>query len=234
MKRHLLKLTTAFDIAQNKLLKNKNCTQIFYNDYFFYNVYKFKIVCINTELKNGGNMATDTLKMGSQAPLFILPATDGNTYSLDSFSNMKTLVVIFSCNHCPYVQAYEDRIIEIQNDYADDLQIVAISSNEDTNYPEDSFEKMKERALFKIFNFPYLHDETQQVAKAYGATHTPEIFLFDSKRELVFHGKIDDNWQGPNSVKSKYLRNAIEELLSGKKISVPETFTIGCTIKWKK
>lgn len=179
-------------------------------------------------------MATDTLKMGSQAPLFILPATDGNTYSLDSFSNKKALVVIFSCNHCPYVQAYEDRIIEIQNDYADDLQVVAISSNEDTNYPEDSFEKMKERALLKKFNFPYLHDETQQVAKAYGATHTPEIFLFDSKRELVFHGKIDDNWQEPNSVKSKYLRNAIDELLSGKKISVPETFTIGCTIKWKK
>jgi peroxiredoxin len=179
-------------------------------------------------------MATDTLKIGSQAPKFILPATDSNIYSLESFSNKKALVVIFSCNHCPYVQAYEDRIIEIQSDYASEVQIVAISSNEDTNYPEDSFAKMKERSQLKKFNFPYLHDETQLIAKAYGATHTPEIFLFDSKRELVFHGKIDDNWQEPQSVKSKYLRNAIDELLSGKQISVPETFTIGCTIKWKK
>ncbi|MHB8930164.1 MAG: thioredoxin domain-containing protein, partial [Melioribacteraceae bacterium] len=80
----------------------------------------------------------------------------------------------------------------------------------------------------------YLHDASQSVAKAYGATHTPEIFLFDSERKMVFHGKIDDNWQEPQNVKSKYLRNAIDELLSGKQISVPETFTIGCTIKWKK
>ncbi len=180
-------------------------------------------------------MATDTLKTGSQAPAFTLPAaTDGKMYSLESFAQKKALVVIFSCNHCPYVQAYEDRIMEIQKDYSKDLQIIAISSNEDENYPEDSFEKMKERASMKEFNFPYLHDATQSVAKAYGATHTPEIFLFDSERKLVFHGKIDDNWQEPQSVKSKYLRNAIDELLSGKQISVPETFTIGCTIKWKK
>lgn len=179
-------------------------------------------------------MATDTLKTGSQAPAFNLPATDGKIYSLESFAQKKALVVIFSCNHCPYVQAYEDRIIEIQKDYAKDLQIIAISSNEDENYPEDSFEKMKERASMKGFNFPYLHDSSQSVAKAYDATHTPEIFLFDSERKLVFHGKIDDNWQEPQNVKSKYLRNAIDELLSGKQISVPETFTIGCTIKWKK
>ncbi len=179
-------------------------------------------------------MATETLKTGSQAPAFTLPATDEKTYSLESFALKKAVVVIFSCNHCPYVQAYEDRIMEIQKDYSKDLQIIAISSNEDENYPEDSFEKMKERASMKGFNFPYLHDASQTVAKAYGATHTPEIFLFDSERKMVFHGKIDDNWQDPQSVKSKYLRNAIDELLSGKQISVPETFTIGCTIKWKK
>lgn len=142
--------------------------------------------------------------------------------------------MIFSCNHCPYVQAYEDRIIEIQKDYIDHLNITAISSNETENYPEDSFEKMKERAETKRFNFPYLFDETQDIAKAFGATHTPEIFLFDAERKLAFHGKIDDNWQEPQIVKSPYLRNAIAELIEGKKISVPETFTIGCTIKWKK
>ncbi len=179
-------------------------------------------------------MATDTLKIGSLAPDFNLSATNGKKYSLNTFADKKALIVVFSCNHCPYVQAYEDRIMEIQKDYAKDLQVIAISSNEDENYPEDSFENMKARAQMKKFNFPYLHDETQNVAKAYGATHTPEIFLFDKERKMVFHGKIDDNWQEPQSVKSKYLRNAIDELLSGKQISVPETFTIGCTIKWKK
>lgn len=179
-------------------------------------------------------MATDTLKIGSLAPDFNLPATDGKKYSLSSFADKKALIVIFSCNHCPYVQAYEDRIMEIQKDYAKDVQVIAISSNEDENYPEDSFENMKARAQMKKFNFPYLHDETQNVAKAYGATHTPEIFLFDKERKMAFHGKIDDNWQEPQNVKSKYLRNAIDELLNGKQISVPETFTIGCTIKWRR
>lgn len=179
-------------------------------------------------------MATDTLKIGLRAPNFNLIATDGRTYSLNSFADKKALIVIFSCNHCPYVQAYEERIMEIQKDYAKDLQVVAINSNEDVNYPEDSFDMMKERAAIRGFNFPYLRDETQSIAKAYGATHTPEIFLFDQERKLVFHGKIDDNWQEPQNVKSKYLRNALDELLSGKQISVPETFTIGCTIKWKK
>lgn len=178
-------------------------------------------------------MATDTLKIGSPAPNFNLPAVDGNTYSLDSFKDKDALIVIFSCNHCPYVRAYEDRIIQIQNDYKDKLQIVAINSNDTTNYPEDSFEEMIKRAKEKNFNFPYLRDETQEVAKAYGATHTPEIFLFDKERKLAFHGKIDDNWQEPSKVKTPYLRNAIEELLANKPISIPETFTIGCTIKWK-
>jgi len=178
-------------------------------------------------------MATDTLKIGSPAPYFKLLAVDGNTYSLDSFKDKEALIVIFSCNHCPYVRAYEDRIIQIQNDYKDRLQIVAINSNDTTNYPEDSFEEMIKRAKEKNFNFPYLRDETQEIAKAYGATHTPEIFLFDKERKLVFHGKIDDNWQEPSKVKTPYLRNAIEELLANKPISVPETFTIGCTIKWK-
>lgn len=179
-------------------------------------------------------MATDKLKIGSKAPDFNLPATDGKYYSLKSFTDKKGLIVIFSCNHCPYVQAYEERIKQIQNDFEKDIYVAAISSNEDVNYPEDSFEEMKKRAAQKQFNFPYLHDETQEIARLYGATHTPEIFLFDQKRELVFHGKIDDNWQDEKSVRTKYLRNAVEELLGNQKISVPETFTIGCTIKWKR
>ena len=179
-------------------------------------------------------MATDTLKIGSYAPDFKLPAIDGKNYSLNDFTLKKALIVIFSCNHCPYVQAYEDRIIEIQKIYSKDVQVVAINSNDLEDYPDDSFDNMKDRAQIKGFNFPYLRDDSQTVAKAYGATHTPEIFLFDNERKLAFHGKIDDNWQDQKSVKSKYLRNAIDELLAGKQISVPETFTIGCTIKWKK
>ena len=179
-------------------------------------------------------MAADTLKIGSKAPDFNLPAVDSKTYSLNSFDEKKALIIVFSCNHCPYVQAYEERIKQIQKDYVKDLQVVAINANEDLNYPEDSFEEMKKRSAERQFNFPYLRDETQQIAKAYGATHTPEIFLFDKERKLVFYGKIDDNWQDEKDVRAKYLRNAIEELLAGKTISVPETFTIGCTIKWKR
>ena len=179
-------------------------------------------------------MIDNKLKIGSRAPGFSLPAIDGKFYSLNSFTDKKILIVIFSCNHCPYVQAYEDRIIALQKEFEKNgVQIVAINSNDDVKYPDDSFEEMKKRASDKKFNFPYLRDETQEVAKAYGASHTPQIFLFDENRELKYEGKIDDNWQEPERVKSKYLRDAIEEVLEGKEVSVPETFSIGCTIKWK-
>jgi peroxiredoxin len=180
-------------------------------------------------------LATNNLKIGSAAPDFNLEGIDGKKYSLSSFDDNKALIVIFSCNHCPYVQAYEGRIKQIQEGYkGKGVTVVAINSNEDVNYPDDSFENMKKRAFEQKFNFLYLRDEDQSVARAYDATHTPEIFLFDKERKLAFHGKIDDNWQELNRVQNHYLRNALDELLAGKEISVPETFTIGCTIKWKK
>jgi peroxiredoxin len=180
-------------------------------------------------------MATNNLKIGSTAPDFNLEGIDGKKYSLSSFEDKKALIIIFSCNHCPYVQAYECRIKQIQEDYKNKgVTVVAINSNEDVNYPDDSFDNMKKRANEQKFNFLYLRDEDQSVARAYDATHTPEIFLFDKERKLIFHGKIDDNWQEPNKVQNHYLKNALDELLEGKEISVPETFTIGCTIKWKK
>jgi peroxiredoxin len=179
-------------------------------------------------------MATNNLKISSPAPDFNLPGVDSKGYSLSSFKNKSIIVVIFSCNHCPYVQAYEDRIKDIQNDYEEKgVQIVAISSNDAVKYPEDSFEQMIKRAQEKQFNFPYLHDESQLIAKSFGATHTPEIFVFDKERKLKYHGKIDDNWQEPQKVNSRYLREALDEILAGKEVSVPETFSIGCTIKWK-
>lgn len=177
-------------------------------------------------------MATSQLKIGSTCPEFNLPATDGKNYNSDSF-NTKMLMVVFGCNHCPYVQAYEDRIMKIINKYTSaGLSAVVINSNDDIKYPDDSFEEMKKRAEKRNFNFPYLRDETQDTAKAFGATHTPEIFLFNEGK-LAYHGKVDDNWQDENAVKSHYLADAIEEIIAGKEISVPETFSIGCTIKWK-
>ncbi len=179
-------------------------------------------------------MSTKTLKIGSKIPYFKLKGVDDQVYSLDTFSNKDVLVVIFSCNHCPYVQAYEDRIKEIQSEFGEKgLAVIAINSNDDSQYPDDSFENMKKRAKEKNFNFPYLRDEDQTLAKAFDASHTPEIFLFNKDRKLAYHGKIDDNWKDIKAVKSQYLKDAITELMQGEEISVPETFSIGCTIKWK-
>lgn len=174
------------------------------------------------------------LYIGSKAPDFYLKNIDGKFYSLESFADKKALLIIFTCNHCPYVQAYESRIIQIQEDYKEKgLQVVTINSNDNNAYPDDSFENMIIRAKEKKFNFPYLRDETQKVADNYGATFTPELFLFDDKRELIYTGKIDDNWKEPNRVKNNFLRNALDEYFEGKEISIPETYAFGCTIKWK-
>lgn len=179
-------------------------------------------------------MATQTLKIGSLLPDFNLKGTDEKFYSPVLYRDKKILVVIFSCNHCPYVQAYEDRMKELQKDFGSKgVQILAINSNEESGYPEDSFENMKLRAENKKFNFPYLRDEDQEIAQKFDATHTPEIFVFDGNRKLAYHGKIDDNWKEPDKVKMRYLKDAITQLLNGQEISIPETFSIGCTIKWK-
>ncbi len=180
-------------------------------------------------------MNTTELKTGSNAPAFdSLPGTDGRAYSLNSFSDKKIVVVVFSCNHCPYVQAYEDRMMAFQRDYAaKGVQLIAINANEIVHYPEDNFEEMVKRAKAKKFNFPYLRDDDQAVANAYGATHTPEFFVFDEKRRLRYHGKFDDNYQNPSAVKVHYLRNAVEALMAGTQIAEPETYSFGCTIKWK-
>lgn len=179
-------------------------------------------------------MATETLKIGSQMPSFSnLPGVDGRKYSSNDFTE-PILVVVFSCNHCPYVKAYEDRMIAFQRDYAaKGVRLVAINSNETQNYPEDNFDEMVKRAKAKGFNFPYLRDEDQSVATAFGATHTPEFFVFDSQRKLRYHGRFDDNHQNPNQVKVHYVRNAVDALLAGRDVPETETYSIGCTIKWK-
>ncbi len=175
------------------------------------------------------------MQLGDQAPDFSLPAVDAKTYSLKDFAEAKALVVVFSCNHCPYVKAYEDRLIAVARDYqAKGARLLAINANDSDNYPEDSFGAMKDRAQEKGFNFPYLRDESQQVARAYGATHTPHLFVFDRDRKLAYTGKIDDNWEDANAVKRTFLRDALDDLTAGKKPRLSETHAIGCTIKWKR
>lgn len=174
------------------------------------------------------------LKTGDKAIPFTLPGVDGRVHSLAEYADREAVVVIFSCNHCPYVRAWEDRMVQIQADYADKgVQLIAISANDAQKYPDDSFPRMKERAEEKGFNFPYLYDETQEVARAYGAERTPEVFLFDKNGVLRYHGAIDDNYENPNAVRHHYLRDALDAVLAGQTPPTTETPPVGCTVKWK-
>jgi peroxiredoxin len=172
------------------------------------------------------------LALGSPAVDFHLKGVDSKSYSLKDFADKKALVVVFSCNHCPYVQAYEDRMVQLQKDYSGKgVTLIAINSNDDHDYPEDSFENMMKRAKERGFNFPYLRDESQDIARKYGAICTPHIFAFDRNRTLQYKGRIDDN-RYPGQVKTNDLRNALDALLAGKKPATQETRPFGCSIKW--
>lgn len=174
------------------------------------------------------------LKIGDPAPDFNLPGVDGKDYGLDDFKDKKIVIVMFSCNHCPYVKAYEDRFVELQRDYeGKGVVLIAINPNDDKKYREDSFENMKIRARQKSFNFPYLRDENQSVARAYGAERTPEVFVLDEKRTLRYHGRIDDNVYDPRQVRQHYVRDALDSLLEGEKVPLENTEPVGCTVKWK-
>jgi peroxiredoxin len=174
-----------------------------------------------------------TLTLGATAPTFDLPGVDGNDHSLDDYADADVLVLIQSCNHCPYVQAWEDRMIAIARDYADrGVRVVAISSNDAETYPEDSFEEMRRRAESRGFTFDYLYDEPQEVARALGSERTPEVFVFDRERKLVYHGAIDDA-RDDRAVTQHYLRDALDALLAGDEPSVADTPAVGCSMKWK-
>ncbi len=174
------------------------------------------------------------LTIGDPIIDFKLPGVDDSDHALQSYRDSKALAVIFTCNHCPYAQAWESRLIQTQADYADkDVQFLAISSNDATTHPADSFDAMKQRASEQGFNFPYLYDETQETAKAYGAERTPEIFLFDASGKLVYHGALDDNYEDPTAVNATYLRDALDAVLAGNTPPVASTPPVGCTIKWK-
>ncbi len=175
------------------------------------------------------------MPIGTLAPDFELPGVNGNTYYLKSFQDAKVLVVVFTCNHCPYAQAAEERLIAIQNDYRDrGVQLVAINPNDAAAYPGDSFENMKKRAAEKSYPFPYLRDETQKVARAYDAACTPDIFVFNGERKLKYNGRIDDNWQEPERAARHELREALDCILEGRDIPFDVKPSMGCSIKWKE
>ena len=177
-------------------------------------------------------MPASTLALGSKAPDFDLPGVDGKSHSLGSFEGSHVLVVMFTCNHCPYVRDYEDRMVAIQRDYASKgVQLVAINSNDERAYPEDSFPEMVKRAKAKRFNFPYLRDEPQGVVEAYGGVCTPHVFAFDKGRTLRYRGRIDDS-RDAAKVTSSDLRNALDDMLGGKPVRIADTRPFGCSIKW--
>jgi peroxiredoxin len=174
-----------------------------------------------------------TLALGTEAPAFDLPGVDGRSHALEDYADAPLLALVQSCNHCPYVQAWEGRMIAIQRDYADrGFRLVAVSSNDADRYPADSFDEMRARAEREGFNFDYLYDEEQAVARALGAERTPEVFLFDRDRRLVYHGAIDDS-RDDRSVTRHYLRDALDALLAGDEPAVADTPAVGCTVKWK-
>jgi peroxiredoxin len=174
-----------------------------------------------------------SVALGAEAPQFDLPGVDGQDHSLDSYRDAEALVLIQSCNHCPYVQAWEDRMTAIARDYADrGVRMVAINSNDAEHYPADSFEEMRKRAEARGFAFDYLYDEPQAIPRTLGAERTPEVFLFDRDRRLVYHGAIDDN-RDEHGVQQQYLRDALDAVLSGEDPPVSETPAVGCTVKWK-
>jgi len=172
------------------------------------------------------------VKLGSVAPYFNLPDTLGKDVSIEDFDS-ELLIIVFTCNHCPYAKAVEDRLIKLGKEYKNDVDFVLISSNDSENYPEDSPKKMAERHTEKGYPFPYLFDETQEVAKAYSAVCTPDIFLYNDDRKLEYRGRIDDNWQNPEQVEREELKMAIEAVLNGKAIDFEQKPSMGCNIKWK-
>ena len=184
-----------------------------------------------------------TLAIGSAAPDFSLPGVDGKTYTLQSFKDAKILAIVFTCNHCPTAQAYEDRIMKLTADYASKgIALVAIMPNDprsirldELGYTDlsDSFDEMKMRAAQRHFNFPYLYDgETQSAARAYGPIATPHIFIFDQNRKLRYSGRIDDVEKPSKTPNTFDARNALDALLADKDVAVKTTKVFGCSIKW--
>ena len=172
--------------------------------------------------------------LGSACPDFRLRAVDGRTYTRDDFGAAPVLVVMFICNHCPYVQAVEDRLIALAKRVRAPTRCSSWGSAPTTpaTYPDDAFDKLAERWRNKAYGFPYLHDESQSVARAFGAVCTPDLFVFDEKRRLAYRGRIDDSWKDPAKVTRRDLADALTALLAGQAPAAEQRPSLGCSIKW--
>ncbi|MDQ3253126.1 MAG: thioredoxin family protein, partial [Acidobacteriota bacterium] len=200
------------------------------------------LLCITSSYSVAETKPVQTLAVGAAAPDFALRGVDGRTHRLRDFAKAKVLVVVFTCNHCPTAQAYEERIKSLVTDYSRrGVAVVAISPNDNKSvrldelgYTDlnDSFEEMQIRAKHKQFNFPYLYDgDTQQVSRAYGPMATPHTFVFDAARKLRYVGRMDDN-EREQFVKSRDLRSALDALLAGREVESKQTRSFGCSVKW--
>lgn len=177
--------------------------------------------------------AADWLVLGERVPGFELPATDGMTHSLADSVGAPATVVVWTCNHCPYALAWHDRLVEAARDYASSgVRFYAINSNDADRYPADSLEAMRERVGHEGWPFPYLHDESQGVARAWNAKVTPHVYVLDTERRLRYQGAPDPDYQEP-AHNASWLRQAVDAVLAGEAPARPETDPVGCSIKWK-
>lgn len=181
--------------------------------------------------------ATNGYKVGDTVKDFSLKNIDGKMVSLKDNSSAKGAIIIFTCNHCPYAKAYEQRVMELDKMYSGKgFPVIAINPNDPVAVPDDSYDNMVKTAKLKGYTFPYLIDDTQQVARQFGAARTPHVFVLnktDKGYEVAYIGAIDDNTEDAGAVNHKYVQDAVNALLSGKNVPVTETKAVGCTIKWK-
>src|SRR5262245_40927601 len=184
----------------------------------------------------GAQDAPKALALGSTAPMkdTKMKSVDGRDVSIADVVGAKGTLVIFSCNHCPWVKAWETRIVDLGNTYSKQgVGVIAINSNDPAAYDEDAYPAMQERAKDRGMTYPSVVDATSDVARAFGATHTPEVFLFGKNGKLVYHGVIDDNAHEPDKVKTRYLADALQAVVQGKDVPLKETKAMGCSIKYR-
>jgi peroxiredoxin len=196
------------------------------------------LVSIPVFLCSAGLAGAEPLAIGAAVPPAVAGVTmenlDGSRLAINDIRGSAGTLVVFSCNHCPYVVAWEERMASLFNGASEQgIGVIVINSNDSEKYPADSLPKMRDRAKERGFEFPYVVDATSEVARAFGATRTPEVFLFDDAGKLSYHGAIDDNSEDPLGVKEHYLRDAMHALIAGEKVKTKQTKAIGCTIKFR-
>ena len=180
-------------------------------------------------------MHSTMVPLGTPAVSFELSGSDSKVYSLESFADKTVLVIIFMCNHCPYVKAVLQRLIDLQKETEPQgVQLIGINSNDAERYPDDSFENMQKIAKEKGINFPYLFDASQETARAYDAVCTPDIYVYGAERKLLYRGRIDDSWEHEEKVTRRDLKEALDCIVAGQEVSGEQISSMGCSIKWKE